>query len=256
VEEADRLIALAEARGLRLAVNHQYRFMDLYRVAAERVRSGEHAPLYLVEAWQHVHQSAAARGWRGRLARSTLFEFGGHVLDLILWFFGASPEAVSCQMPRAPAGATAEALVHLALSFPGERLATVTLHRASHAPPRYLEMRLSCPGAALRLSLGGVARADLEWSRTLGRPAAAFSLGAGGLGREERRGRSRVLVREGRDPYRRATARLLAALVADIEDGAAGPVAAREARDVLRVLEAAYESARTGLTVSLARAAV
>jgi predicted dehydrogenase len=53
----------------------------------------------------------------------------------------------------------------------------------------------------------------------------------------------------------RATADLIARVVAALEQGAEPPSSAREAREVLRVIDAAYESARTGRRVELAPAA-
>ena len=46
---------------------------------------------------------------------------------------------------------------------------------------------------------------------------------------------------------------LLKRIVAALEQGAEPPSSAREARNVLRVIEAAYESARMGQRVEVAR---
>ena len=49
-----------------------------------------------------------------------------------------------------------------------------------------------------------------------------------------------------------ATARHIEALAERIRDGRPGVESARRARDLLRLVEAGYESARTGQTVKLA----
>ena len=252
--DADRVIGAAEAKGLLLAVNNQYRFMDLYRVPGERIASGEFGRLYLVQCWQQMfHPPSREGGWRAELGRATLFEFGTHALDLICFFLDALPLSISAHMPSLrPDERAADLLVQATLAFSGERLATLLCNRISHAPERYLEMRLDCERASLRLSLGGVARLGAEWRGRSRRPTARLALARGGEARVESCAGSRVLVREGREPYVTATARHIEALAERIRDGRPGVESARRARDLLRLVEAGYESARTGQTVKLA----
>jgi hypothetical protein len=112
-------------------------------------------------------------------------------------------------------------------------------------------MRVDCELASLRLSFGGIARASLDWSRLLGRPMVRLSLVRGGEARVEDAGRSRVLVREWREGRPRATGRVLEDLMSSVASGTASADGARRARHLLRVVFAAYESARSGETVWL-----
>jgi predicted dehydrogenase len=182
VEEADDVIALARARRRLLAVNNQYRYMPIYRRTRERLAAGDFGRLYAVQCWQQMlHPPANEKvSWRRTLRRSTLFEFGTHALDLICYLFDDLPESLTAQMPKVRPEYESDVLVQMSLRFPQERLATVFLNRVSHAPERYLEMRLDCEKASLRLSLGGVARASVEWSNRLGRPAGRLSFVRGG----------------------------------------------------------------------------
>ena len=114
-----------------------------------------------------------------------LFEFGTHPLDLLCFFFGNLPVSITAHTPRPAPGLEADVIVQATLRFPGERMATLMLNRVSRAPERYLEMRIDCEKASLRISFGGLARASLSWSRSLGRPAGRFSLVRGGEARLE-----------------------------------------------------------------------
>lgn len=253
VAEADEVIAAADRAGRLVVVNNQYRFMDIYRLPQARVASGEYGLPFLFQCWQQMlHPPARERNWRARLVESTLFEFGTHALDLMCFFFGALPESITAHIPRPRPDVDADVVVHAALGFPGERLAVMTVNRLSHALERYFELRLDCERASLRISLGGVARASLDWSRALGRPIARWSLVRGGEARVEAGGRSRVLVRARRDAFASATAANLQGLLAAVgRGGVAGNDQARHARELLRIVAAGYESARRGQTVRL-----
>ena len=152
-----------------------------------------------------------------------------------------------------PQGVESDVLVVLMLRFPGGKVATLNLHRLSHAPERYLEMRLDATEASVRLSLGGVAGLSLDWVKSLGRPQLKASFARGGEARVERRGRSRVLVRSPRPEFASATESHLADFVLRLDEGRVGVDAAVHAREVLRVVFAAYRSAETGSTVEIAK---
>jgi predicted dehydrogenase len=255
VEEADEVIAAADRRGLLVRVNNQYRFMNTYREPGERLARGEFGRLYLIQCWQQMfHPPTAERNWRAGLVQSVLYEFGTHALDLICFFFGALPVAVNAHTPHPRADIEADVVVQVTLRFPDEGLATIVFNRISHAPMRYLEMRLDCERASLRLSLGGAARLSVESSAGSRRPTVRFSFTRGGEARVESGGRSRVIAGEPRPAFASATARNLSGLLEGIERGERSNERARFAREMLRIVFAAYESARTGETVWLEKA--
>ena len=140
------------------------------------------------------------------------------------------------------------------LRFPRERLATLRLNRVTRAPKRYLEMRIDCTEASLRVSLGGLARASLEWT---GRPNLRCSCVRGAEARAGRDGRSRVYARQKQPAFMSATATHLRELVARIHSGSADLSAARRAGRVLATTLAGYESAaRGGRPVAIFRQSV
>jgi predicted dehydrogenase len=252
VAEADEVIEAAARRRLSVAVNNQYRFVKIYRAARARIAGGDYGRPFLIQCWQQMfHPPSREANWHARLVQSTLYEFGTHPLDLFCFFFDALPLSITAHAPRPFPEHEADVVVQATLRFPGERLATLTFNRVSHAPERYLEMRVDCERASLRLSFGGVARAGLDWSRLLRRPIARLSLGKGGEARVEAGGRSRVLARGWREPRAPATAALLAEWLDEIRRGAASLDRARHARELLRIVFAGYESARSGRTVRL-----
>ncbi len=254
VAEADEVIAAAEQQQRSVVVNNQYRFMPIYRHTQERLASGEFGKPFLIQCWkQMLHPPSVEQNWRAHLSQYTLYEFGTHPLDLICFFFDSLPVSISAHTPKAQENFPTDVLVQATLRFPGERLATLLCNRVSHALERYLEMRVDCEKASLRLSFGGVARASVEWSRVLGRPITKFGLVKGGEVRVEAGGRSRVLVRERHEGRARATALNLQQLLDRVKNGAASNEHARHARELIRIVSAGYESARTGETVWLQR---
>ena len=250
--QADALIAAADARGRLLWVNNQYRHMKMYAETQARLARGDFGRAYFLQCWQQMyHPPSMERNWRAQLEQSTLFEFGTHALDLVCFFFDALPLSVSAHMPRVQPDTQADVLVQMSMRFPEQRLATLAFNRVSRAPERYLEMRLDCEQASLRMSLGGVARASLDWSRSLGHPIVRFGLVRGGEARAERGGRSRVIAVEPRPAFASATAERLRQFAAAIRSGQRSNAVARQARDVLAIALAGYESARSDSTVQL-----
>jgi predicted dehydrogenase len=197
------------------------------------------------------HPPTMEGNWRAELTRYTLFEFGTHPLDLICFFFNALPVSISAHTLCPASGGVVDLVVQATLCFPEGRIATLLFNRVSHALERYLEMRLDCEKASLRISFGGVARAALDWSRVAGRPIARMSLVKGGEARMEIGGRSRVLTKEKQEGRAKATALNLSQLIESIQNGTASNEQARHARELIRIVRAGYESSRSGETVWL-----
>jgi len=252
VEEADALIALARQRNRLVRVNNQYRFMRIYAKTRDRLEHDEFGRPYYIQAWQQMyHPPEVETNWRRSLRQNTLFEFGTHAFDLASCFFDAMPIAVQAHTPAVRQEFQSDVVAHVTLRFPGERLAVFSFNRVSHAPEKYFEMRVDCDRASLRLSLGGVAKTAIEWSRRAKRPVVSFGLAKGGQARAERDGRSRAYASAPASTFADATAEHLRLFHAELQTPTKSLAAAEHARDLLRVVSAAYESARTGETVRL-----
>jgi predicted dehydrogenase len=250
--EADQLIALAREKRLGLRVNNQYRYMTFYADAKRKLDAGEFGPAYSLDFWQHMfHPPSTETNWRGNMDRYVIYEFGTHPMDLACFFFDALPLSVQAHTPRVRPEFSADVFVRMTARFPGERLATFSFNRISQAPEKYLECRLDCREASLRISLGGVARLKIEWSREAGRPVAKAGLVRGGQSIAERRGRPRTLLSSKTSEFASATAGNLQAFLAEIRQPVPSLERAEHAREVLRAIFAAYESAESGETVWL-----
>ncbi len=256
VDQADRAIELAERRNLLLRVNNQYRFMSFYADTFARLQRGEFGRLFYIQAWQNMfHPPARETNWRSQLKQYVFYEFGTHALDLASFFFEALPVSINAQTPRARPEFDSDVLVHAALRFPEERLAVFSFNRITHAPEKYLEMRLDCELASVRISLGGVARLSVEWSRAAKRPVLKAGLLKGGQARAESNGRSRVISSSRTGEFASATAAHLRYFISEMKKPVRSLEGARHAREILNLVFAGYESARTGETVHLATAA-
>jgi predicted dehydrogenase len=237
-----------------LRVNNQYRFMSFYAETKRRLNEGEFGRLFYIQAWQQMfHPPAKETNWRNQLKQYVLFEFGTHALDLASFFFDALPVSVSAHTPAVRPEFDADVLVQATLRFPEERLASFSFNRVTHAPEKYLEMRLDCEDASIRVSLGGVARAKIEWVRNARRPVATFGFVRGGQARAERRGVSKTLTSSAEMEFASATAAHLRYFLAEMQKPVRSLEGAEHAREILRLVFAGYESARSGETVWLSQ---
>jgi len=189
--------------------------------------------------------------WRAAMPNRTLFEGGVHLVDLLLHLYEEVPEAVYA---RRSAGLDpdrdADAIHLLTLEFPGSRLAQITIDRLCRAGTRYLELRAACEQASLRASHGGRVLLQAGMKRAE-RPGIRLAYGLGGSAWIERGPARKTIARNPRKPGVVATGSLFRKIAAALAEAREPPSSGREARDVLRVIEAAYRSAETGERVEL-----
>ncbi|MFN8404629.1 MAG: hypothetical protein U0V48_13895 [Anaerolineales bacterium] len=167
-----------------------------------------------IDAWQHMYLLPNEEGgWKADLMpRRVLLEFGTHAIDLICRYFHAYPEAVSAKIAKVRQDIDADVCINVRLDFPGDRVANIVFNRMSHSPMRYFEMRLNCERAALRASLGGLARFDAGWNSEARRPKLRWSFTKGGEARLERNGKSELLINQPDAAYGLAAARHMSVL--------------------------------------------
>lgn len=176
----------------------------------------------------------------------TLFEGGVHLVDLMLQVFGERPDGVYARHSSGLETERRADAVHLVtLDFPGGRLGQITIDRLCPAGTRYVEVRADCERASLRASEGGRAVLQVGKKRAE-RTGARVDFGPGGLAWMEVGLKRTTLARNPRNPGADGTTRLYRRIAAALARGEEPPASAREARDVLAVVEAAYRSAGTG----------
>jgi predicted dehydrogenase len=253
VEEADRVIAAAAAKQRTVAVNHEFREKPIFKVLQERIGSSQAGRLVFCQVWQLMDLAPWNEPvpWRAAMPNRTLFEGGVHLVDLVLTLFGETPQAVYARHSSGlDLDRNADAIHLLTLEFGGGRLAQITIDRLCPAATRYVEVRADCERESLRASLGGRALVRIGMKRAQ-RTGVKLDFGPGGLAWAERGTGREVLARNPRDAGVYGTAALLGKIVAAIREGREPPSSAREAREVLRVIEAAYRSAATGERVEI-----
>jgi predicted dehydrogenase len=252
LEEADRVLAVAEASGREVMVNHSFREQRVFKAIKERIDSGAAGRLVFCQIWQLMDLAPWDEpvAWRRALANRTLFEAGIQLVDLLVTLYGTLPSGVYARDSRGFSEVEGDAIHLVTLDFPDGRLAQITLDRLCPAGTRYAELRADCEGASLRASLGGRALVQVGKKRAE-RPGIRLELASEGLAWEERGSSRKRLARHPRGSLVRATADLLSGAVRAFEQGQTPPSSGREARDVLAIIEAAYRSASTGRRVEL-----
>jgi predicted dehydrogenase len=251
--DADRVLDVATAARRVIAVNHQFREHPIFRAAREAVASGRYGRLVFCQLWQLVSEPPwnEPTPWRAGMANRTLLEGGVHLVDLLTTFFGQLPTAVqACRSAGFHEDRDADPIQLLTLEFPGNRLGQVTIDRLCPGGTRYIDLRADCERASVRASFGGRATVRVGMKRAE-RAGVRIELGPGGLAWAEQGVSRKLLARNPRNSPVLGTRRLLEGFAAAIAQDGEPPSSAREARNVLAVIDGAYESARTGAKVEL-----
>ncbi len=169
LEEADRVIAAAARAGRRVALNHEFREMPIFRALRDQVGAPGTGDLVFAQVWQLMDLPPWKEpGWRGQLLQRTLFEAGVHLVDLLVALFDEKPVAVSASMSTCGVreGDT-DAVALVTLEFSRGRLAHIVQNRLCRGETQYFEVRAEGTEASLRASFGGRARLSLGLHRSM-----------------------------------------------------------------------------------------
>jgi predicted dehydrogenase len=249
--DADAITEAADANGRCVAVNHEFPYMPIFSAARRMIGSDAFGQPTFMQFWQHVLEVPHGDpSWREE--NLTMREFGTHVVDLAAHLFGAMPERVYARM-ASPGGRDGSDLVDVVtLDFSGGRIASVVLDRVSHGPHRYLEMRMDGTKGSLRASFGGRATVGVDVEPRSRRPRLQLDLAAGGQAwLESGQGtQRRVVARNGFNPFADATAELLGQAMDAVEHGKKPTVDAQRAKQIVRLVDTIYASARSGQALS------
>src|SRR6476660_41960 len=203
LDEADRVIAAADAAGKRIALNHEFREMPIFRALRDAAAPKD---VIFAQVWQLMDLPPWAEpGWRGQMLQRTLYEAGVHLVDFLMALFGEKPRAVSgtvstCGVREGDTDAVA--LVTLELSR--GRLAQVVQNRLCKGETQYFEVRAELPDASLRASFGGRAKIQAGLHRST-RPHVRLDYGVSGMAWREVGNARTLLARNPKDPGMIAT---------------------------------------------------
>jgi scyllo-inositol 2-dehydrogenase (NADP+) len=243
--QADELSALAQERGRMLAVFHNRRWDSDFLTLKKLIDEDRFGRLNSFHARWDRYRPAVADRWREHEneGNGVLYDLGAHLIDQALSIFG-TPDWIHAdvftQRPRAVASDGFELL--LVKDTARITLGVSTLaadggprYRIHGAQGSYVKSGLDVQESQLR---AGMLASDSSFGIEPQSQWGTFTDGASG----ERR----VIASEaGR------WTQFYAQVRACIERGAAPPVSAGDAREVIRVIEAALESSETGRRVTL-----
>jgi len=249
LEEADRVIAAAETAGKRLALNHEFREMPIFRALRDAAAPRD---IVFAQVWQLMDLPPWAEpGWRGQMLQRTLYEAGVHLVDFLMALFGEKPRSVSGSVSTCGVreGDT-DAVALVTLEFSRGRLAQVVQNRLCKGETQYFEVRAETPTASLRASFGGRARVTAGLHRST-RPHVRVDYGVSGMAWREVGNTRTLLARNPKEPGMIATRFVFEKSFEAFRTGGAPPASARDARDVLEVIAACYHAAATGRRVVL-----
>ncbi len=246
--EVDQILAAATRAGRTVAVNHEMPSMPIVAESLRAVASGEHGRLLFAQVWQTLVDPPGG-GWRNQ--GQTMAEFGTHAVDLLVQAFGEVPSAVLAAMPR-PDGVVGDPVDLVTLFFSGGRAGHIVLDRLCRGAHKYLELRFDCVEASLRASMGGRASIEVGLDARSRRPRLRLDLAGGGQAWVERASERAVIARNPTSTLAHATGLHVQRIFEQVGRGAEPPGAGRRARDIVRVVQAAYRSAAEGRRVPLA----
>jgi len=245
--QADEMIAAAEQAQRLVMVNTQFPSMKIHQAAKQLIGAPEFGRLLFLQAWQTFRPSEASEaGWRSEMTRRLCFEFGVHVFELVRFFFADSPRRIFAHMPSPAPPHNAEVINLISMEFADGRAAAIMLNRLSRGPERYLEMRLDGEHASIHTSIGGEARFEIGMHTRERRPFFGLSFAPGGKATLQQGTRSKIIARDGINPFASATAAHFRRLIDAMERGVEPPATARDNRQTLALAFAAYDSAQAG----------
>ncbi len=250
--EADRIIAAAASAGRGVALNHEFKELPTFRAVLDGVTAVGAGEPRFAQVWQLMnHPPWDEAGWRGRLRHRTLYEAGIHLVDFLVALFREMPHAVSATVSAGgDEGRDVDAVVAATLEFSRGRLAQLVQTRLCRGGTRYFEARADTADASFRASHGGRARVSVGLYHST-RPELRVDYGLSGLAWKEVGTRRTVLARDPRDPLVHATAEVFRRTLDAFRDGTPPPAPAPEARMLLGVIAACYESAEAGRRISI-----
>ncbi|WP_437296877.1 oxidoreductase [Sorangium sp. So ce426] len=242
--EADELIALAARRCRLLSVFQNRRWDADFRTVRSCIEQGLLGEVASYEAHFDRFRPAIKQGWREQAAPGSgiLYDLGAHLIDQALVLFGP-PRAVTADVLAQRSGARTVDYFHLTLDYGKRRVIVRSSTLVPEPGPRFAVH--GDGGSFLKHGIDGQENALKAGTRP----------GVPEWGREDPRWFGTLVTASGE---RRVIESLPGAyeayyegIAAAILDGAPPPVRAEEARDVIRVIEAAMKSAAERRTISL-----
>ena len=246
VSEAEALMELADKQGVILSVYHNRRWDGVYLTVQEVIRSGKLGRLVDFEVHFDRFRNYVKESWKDQAnGTGTLYNLGSHLVDQALSLFGM-PDRLFCDTRMLRDGALTDDSYDLWLHYPGFKCMLRSSYLVREAGPSFM--------------LHGTEGSFLAWGsdpqeRDL---KAGLFPGSEGWGLDPSFSHARINTDfkgehlEGDYPLLPGNYMEYYDNVHDaIRMGASLIVTPAQARDVIRIIEAAYESSRLGQSVTL-----
>lgn len=252
LEQVDGIVEMGNQVKRHVVVNNEFRYMQIHSKAKEFIGKPEFGELRYLYAWQTFTPNAHTEaGWRGKIEKRVCFEFGNHVFDLIRFFFGKTPTKIFAHMPMPVPGIKTDLVNVVSVEFDDGRGASFILDRLSKGPERYLDIRLDGDHAAIHTFIGGELRCQIGLHTREKMPFIHFGFAKGGKAELQVGNRSKVIAKDPINPFKAATSVLFSKFIDGIKNGAIPQCDAKDSRDTMALILAAYESASSGLPVTV-----
>jgi scyllo-inositol 2-dehydrogenase (NADP+) len=242
LDDADALIALAEDKGLLLSIFHNRRWDDGFRTVRRCIDQGQLGQIAHYEAHFDRFRPAIKPGWREERQRGSglLYDLGPHLIDQALVLFGL-PQAVTADVVRQRPQVLVDDYFHVILDYDAMR---AVLHAATLVcRPGPVFTLHGDAGTFTKHGLDGQ-EAALKAGQRPGMPGWGEATEHGLLTLADGREQTVETLPGCYEAY-------YAGIAASLRDGAPPPVPAREARDVMLILEAAMRSTAERRTVAV-----
>ncbi len=254
LSQADEIIRASERAGRYVVVNTQFPYMNIHSSSKKLIGSPEFGQLLFLHAWQTFHPTETTEaGWRGNLDRRLCFEFGVHVFELIRFFFDDDPVWIFAHMPKFSREFKFDVVNVISLEFSDGRAASIVLDRLSKGPERYLDMRLDGEFASIHTSIGGEIRFEAGVYTRERRPFFNFNFVKGGKAVLQNGKRSRIIAKDGINPFASSTAAHFRNFIEAIENGTEPAATAKDNLNTLALAFAAYDSSESGKAIQMDR---
>jgi predicted dehydrogenase len=254
LDQTDEIIEASEKANRFVVINTQFPYMRIHAAAKQAIGSPEFGRLLYLQAWETMCPIGDKEaGWRGQLKRRICFEFGIHVCELIRSFFDDTPTRVFAHMPTPGTAKHHDVINIVSMEFADGRAASMVLNRLSKGPERYLDMRLDGELASIHTSLGGRAQFTAGIHTRERKPFVEWRFAQGGQAVLQTGNRSRVIARDPMNPFAAATAVHFRNFLNSIQSGTTPRQTARDHRNTLAMVLAAYDSAELGRAVQMSQ---
>ncbi|MFO7670693.1 MAG: Gfo/Idh/MocA family oxidoreductase [Bacteroidales bacterium] len=249
VEHADQLITLAREKGVLLTVFQNRRWDGDFLTVKEIIQTGKLGRLVDFESHFDRYRTEIQASWKDRSTGSgTLFNLGSHLVDQALQLFGM-PEHLYCESRMLRDGAITDDSYDLFLHYPGFKCMVRSSYLVREPGPRFI--------------LHGTDGSYLKWGLDPQEEALKSGAipGSEGWGEEPESDWGKMNAREGaffvQGKYPTIAGNYLEFydnLYQAVRKQDSLAVLPEEARNVIRIIEAAYRSSREKRVVEIVKA--